>query len=232
MKNRYKILSLKTKNILKKGTVEILCMIIVGGVFFYGCKKDNSSLKGEINTEQVIEKEQKVWQWLKDAWAAVKAAVGGVEVNYQTGYWKETIEYYENGVVKKHEKECKEGGAVCTLSIKVGSTNLNLSSDDDDDVEYPNLVEPWFVVDGQNNVMLVVHYNSNPEACNQFFYSDVIEFTYPYVINNPEILAQLYQTKIIRIFGSYNVHTVAVDDEILKYIILTSNTATPQVTID
>jgi hypothetical protein len=204
-----------------KYTTIALIVAIAGSNIFYGCSKGENNNKEEIITEQIIKKETKgLVEILKKAWAALKAITAiEVEVNYKTGYYN--AEYYENGNLKR--AWCNPGDATCNLDIKVGSISANLSSEGDGE-EYPNKIASYLVIDDQKNVLLALHYNSNPDECKKFFYSDdVIDFTCPYVIDNPRVLKQLYQEEKITIFGKYDVPTIAEGDELVKYISLTKS---------
>ena len=56
MRKFFENLSFKTKSVLKKGTVAILCTVIVGAGIFYACKKDKNLLDKEVVLKSPLNK--------------------------------------------------------------------------------------------------------------------------------------------------------------------------------
>ena len=187
---------------------------------FSACDKVENITPKEIITEQVHTKG--LWGKIKEILKIIRTALD-VQVTFRTGQYEYKEIKHPDGSVEISIK-CPNNG-VCELSIngtgdisgQIGkslypTTNIH---------EYDNSIECLLALDEKDNIILLVYQNVDPEVCDQLFYSKKVNFTCPFVIDNPEVLGQLgVKEEGLTLFGEYDVHEIKEGKDVFKYIIL------------
>jgi hypothetical protein len=192
----------------------IITVALIAGVsIFFACEKEEKTSQSQNSESQIQAKAGSPW------WVVALQLIPGIHVVYQSGLYREVIKFSPDGTPCKEIHCDPPYEATCLFELTVKSTGKNLSSDGIT-IQSGNEIPCILGFDNERNIVLAIDYSANPEACDKFFYSNVVDFTYSYTIDDPEVLQQLHQTEKITIFGQYDIHETSYAEQIIKYIIL------------
>ncbi len=170
---------------MRKTTIIISSLIILAGVIFYSCSKEDT--KPVVNkTEKIIPKYASPgYEAMIKKVAGILGSLLNITIDIKTGYY-EAI-YYPNGNLFK--EICNPGDAICKLKITTSGSSIN-----------PDFILNGFIGKNEKGELLCcIGENVDPESYNKLFNSEgIINLTSDLLIDDIKILSTFnYQEPIV-----------------------------------